>query len=177
MHTTRSAPQGIEQYTRSLCYPCPSRIHRFPQSQASVPDRSIRSVVIVDFRDEVYASIARLMNHHGLITYRVESISELTGRLVRYSPELVLLSGTQPDESAWLASAKLRIIDANRPVWIYSPEPPSALDAWLSMVRPNDVIVYGGVLQRLLDLMQDRLFPDVTPIKCSTSDGERRTVA
>jgi len=121
------------------------------------------SVVIVDFRDEVYASIAELLKHQGLITYRAECASELAGTLVSKNPELVLLNGTQSDESAWLTSAKLRIIDANRPVWIYSPESPSALDEWLSMARADDVIVYGGVLHRLLDLLSVQLSSYTTP--------------
>jgi len=89
----------------------------------------------------------------------------------------VLLSGTQPDENAWLTSAKLRIIDASRSVWIYVPEPPSAIDEWLSMASTDDVIVYGGVLDRLLDLLRSRLAPKSTPSNSVTKDGKRRRVA
>jgi len=144
--------------------------------------RSIRSVVIVDFRDEAYASIAGLLKHYGLNIYRAENASELAGKLVSKSPELVLLSGMQPDENAWLTSAKLRIIDANRSVWIYAPELPSAIDEWLSMARTDDMIVYGGVLQRLLDQLRVRLssgfvFSDVTPSEARGGDRHRSAVA
>ncbi|NOY29834.1 MAG: hypothetical protein GXP28_06550 [Planctomycetes bacterium] len=116
----------------------------------------------MDFRDEVYAPIACLLENFGLITYRAENSSELAGKLVSKRPDLVLLHGSQPDENTWLTSAKLRTIDVSRPVWIYSPEPPSALDRWLSMVG-DDVIVYGGVIHRLLDLLQNRLSPKIVP--------------
>ena len=135
-----------------------------------------RSVVIVEFRDEIYASVAGLLRQFGFITERVNSAADLAKKLNRNSPHLVLLSATQPDESAWLTCAKLRILDTSLMVWMYAPKAPSDLDQWASMSGINDVIVYGGVLQRLLDLLQDRLFPDVNPIKHSISDGKRRTV-
>ncbi len=110
------------------------------------------------------------MEHQGLIIYQAKNASELASQLVSKSPDLVLLNGTQPDENAWLTSAKLRTINAGRPVWIYAPEPPSAIDGWLSMARTNDVIVYGGVLHRLLDQLRARLSPglafsDVKPVE------------
>ena len=168
---------GLERTTPSPHYTHQSRIQSSPQLKTFQPDQGVRSVIVVDFRDEVYAPIAHLLKHHGLITYRAENASELAGKLVRESPDLVLLNGTQPDENAWLTSAKLRIVDASRSVWIYSPEPPSALDEWLSMARTDDLIVYGGVLHRLLDLLQERLSPVDVSSHRMPDDGQHRTVA
>ncbi len=171
------ALQGLQGHVRSHCYTRQSPMPRPPQPRTPFA-RSIRSVVIVDFREETYASIAGLMKHYGLDISRAENASELAGKLVSKSPELVLLNGTQPDENAWLTSAKLRTIDANRPVWIYAPEPPSAIDEWLSLARTDDMIVYGGVLQRLLDQLRARLSSDRVPSgEALDSAGHRQEVA
>ncbi len=177
MRAVSCALRGYEAHIRSLCYTRQSQFHNSPQPQKSQPVRSINSVVVVDFRDEAYASIANLLEQHGLIIYRAENSPELADKLVRHNPDLVLLSGTQPDESAWLTSAKLRIIDSRRPVWVYSPKPAGAMDQWLSMAGIDDVIVYGGVLHRLLDLLRSRLSPKSAPSNSVTKDGKRRSVA
>jgi len=177
MLATACTLRGFEGHIRSQCYTRQSRFHNSPEPQKPQPAKSINSVVVVDFRDEAYASIANLLEQHGLIIYRAENATELAGKLVSKSPELVLLNGSQPDENAWLTSAKLRIIDASRSVWIYVPEPPSAIDEWLSMASTDDVIVYGGVLDRLLDLLRSRLAPKSTPSNSVTKDGKRRRVA
>jgi len=178
MRATCCALPGFEEHINHLRSLRQYRICNFPNLQTPQPVEKIRCAVILDFRDEVYASIAGLLKECGLIAYRAENTSELAGKLVSKKPDLVLIHGMQPDENAWLTSAKLRTIDANRPVWIYSPEPPSELDRWLSMVDREDVFVYGGVIHRLLDLLQNRLSPEMAPINpVATDDQRRRTVA
>jgi len=177
MRTNCCALQGLEEHIESLRTLRQSRVCSFPILQALQLAKKTRTAVIVDFRDEAYASIDGLLKNCGLTTYRAENASELANKLARKRPDLVLLNGLQPDESAWLTCAKLRTVDASRPVWIYSPEPPSALDGWLSMVHIDDVIVYGGVIHRLLELLQDRLLPEIVPVDRNSGDGQRRTVA
>jgi len=170
--------QGLQGHIRSHCYTRQNLTPPPPQLHARKPAlRNIRSVVVMDYRDEAYASIASLLEQQDLSIFRAENTFELAGKLVREKPDLVLLNGTQPDENVWLTSAKLRIIDASRPVWIYVSEPPSALDMWLSMADTEDVIVYRGVLHKLLDLLQDRLSLKMTPCDRMTNDDQRRTVA
>lgn len=127
-----------------------SRIHSSVCRQAANPNKRINSVVLLEFRDEVYASVACLLEQLDLIAYRAENSTELARQVVRNNPDLVLLNGNQPDESAWLTCAKLRIIDSSRPVWIYAPKSASAIDQWLSMTSIDEVVVYGGVLDILL---------------------------
>lgn len=183
MFSNYCALQGLQGHVRSHCYTSRSQVLDTPQPRTrKAIARSIRSVVVVDFRDEVYASIACMLEHQGYIIYQVKNTIELASKLVSKNPDLVLLNGSQPDENAWLTSAKLRTINASRPVWIYAPEPPSAIDEWLSMARTNDVIVYGGVLHRLLDQLRNRLLPglaftDVKPIETADNVGYRKAVA
>lgn len=177
MRANPCALRGYEAHIRSLCYTRSSRIHRAPRQQSAQLVNRFSSVVIVEFRDEAYAPIAHLLELLGVAVFRAESATELAGKMLRHSPELVLLSDNQHDESAWLTSAKLRLIDANRSVWIYSPEPPSAIDQWLSMATSRDVIVYGGVLHRLLDLLQCRLSQAGTPVDRIPEGGQQRSVA
>lgn len=177
MRATSCALRGYEAHIRSLCYTGPNRTHTTPRRQSTQTVKRFNSAVIADFRDEAYAAIAHLLEQLGITVFRAENATELASSMVRHSPELVLLSSTQPDESTWLTSAKLRIIDTSRRVWIYAPEPPSALDEWLSMARTDDVIIYGGVLHRLLELLRDRLSPKLSPVDRLTNDGHHRTVA
>ena len=118
---------------------------------------TIDALIVVEFRDEVFAAIAQLLRCYNLPAYRARSAPELAETLGRHQAELILLSATQPDESAWLTSAKLRIVDSYRSVWIYTPNRPSAIDEWLSMAGVDDVIDYGGVLHSLIDSLQLRL--------------------
>jgi len=176
MRANCCALRGLEGHIRSLCYSRQSQIQSSPKQQATKPAaKSIRSVVVVDFRDEAYASIACLLEHHGFTIYQARNASELASKLVSKSPDLVLLNSTQPDENAWLTSAKLRTIDASRPVWIYAPEPPSAIDEWLSMSHTDDVMVYGGVLHRLLDQLRSRLSPGFAFSDATTGEARGRT--
>lgn len=152
------AQRGLDEYARSVEFG--SQINsgrREHTKQASRGVAKIKTVIVVEFRDEVFASIVLLLRRYRIVAYRARSTSELAGVMVRHQAELVMLNATQPDESAWLTAAKLRIIDAYRSVWVYTPGRPNALDEWLSMVGTDDVIVYGGVLQSLLDSLQIRL--------------------
>jgi CheY-like chemotaxis protein len=116
----------------------------------------------LEFRDEVYANIASLLEQLDLVLHRAENTTELARQVVRNNPDLILLNGTQPDESAWLTCAKLRIIDSSRPVWIYAPTSASAIDQWLSMASIDEVVVYGGVLDILLSALSDRLSQSIS---------------
>ncbi|WP_425399037.1 hypothetical protein [Aeoliella sp.] len=148
---------GVDGDVRGFESGNPGRYGRCPQKRQLLHSSAIGAAIIVEFRDEVYASVERLMHGYGIVTHRARSAAELSVAMVRHRAELVLLSATQPDESAWLTSAKLRIIDSYRSVWIYTPQQPGALDEWLSMAGADDVIVYGGVLHSLIDSLQFRL--------------------
>ncbi len=162
MYISKTSLCELEVKARSLSFSrqCRNRHSTCPQMASS--NRSIDSVVIADFRDEVYASLASLLKQLGLDIYRAENATELATQVVRNNPDLVLLSATQPDESSWLTSAKLRLVDSTRPVWIYAPKPASALDQWLSMAGIDEVIVYGGVLNTLVDSLRDRILQKVS---------------
>lgn len=157
MLTSTCMLRGLEGYAKSVGFENRSASPRCQLKETRKPFATIGSVAVVEFRDEVFASIAHLLRRYKLETYRAENATELAGLIVRRQTELVLLSATQPDESAWLTSAKLRIIDAHRSVWIYTPNRPSALDEWLGMAGVDDIILYGGVLHSLIDSLQLRL--------------------
>lgn len=134
-----------------------SGIHGSVSRQTSNSNKRINSVVLLEFRDEVYATIACLLEQLHFVAYRAENSTELARQVVRNSPDLVLLNGTHPDESAWLTCAKLRIVDSSRPVWVYTPKSASAIDQWLSMASSDEIIIYGGVLDVLHSALSDRL--------------------
>ncbi|QDV73755.1 hypothetical protein [Botrimarina mediterranea] len=157
MLASECAPRDVEGHVSTTGFCSPSKARQPKPREVILNSETIGSVIVVEFRDEVYASIETLFQQHGLVMDRAESATELADKLVRHKAELVLINGTQPDESAWLTSAKLRIIDAYRSVWIYTPKGPSAIDEWLSMAGADDIIVYGGILHSLIDALQHRL--------------------
>ena len=175
MRASHSFLKGLEGQVQNLSNARQNAIRASVNAQPLRIAKNTCSVVIEEFRDEVYASISHLLRHLGFATYRVENAFDLAGSLVRHSPDLVLLSSTQPEESVWLTSAKLRIIDSQRPVWIYSPEPPGALDDWLSMAGIDEIIVYGGVLHKLLDIIRVRLLIEESLDADRVVDDEKRS--
>lgn len=158
MLASSCALRGLEGYAKSIVFRSRNNCNSREQRQKSrMQSAKVETVVVLEFRDEVFASIAQLLRRYKLVTYRARSTSELAVIMIRHRTELVLLNATQPDESAWLTSAKLRILNLQRATWIYTPHRPSAIDEWLSMAGADDVIVYGGVLQSLIDSLQIRL--------------------
>lgn len=148
-----------------------SREQRLALAPARHKCKKDKSVILVEFRDEVYAPVSGLLRQLGFVTDRVNRSNNLAAKLISNPPDLVLLNAMQPDESAWLTCAKLRILDASLPVWIYSPNLPGALDQWVSMARINDVIIYGGVLSTLLQRLEQR----ITSVNVShTHDSKER---
>lgn len=154
--------RDVEEEFGSVAFIRHSRIRNSVCRQKSNPTRKISSIVLLEFRDEVYVTIASLLEQLDIVIHRAENTTELARQVVRNTPDLVLLSGTQTDESSWLTCAKLRIIDTSRPVWIYAPKPASAIDQWLSMASIDEIVVYGGVLDILLSALSDRLSQSIS---------------
>lgn len=114
-------------------------------------------VLVVEFRDEVYAGIKSVLEDHDCHVARAEFGAAVAGTLIRFSPNLVLVNESMPDESGWLVAAKLQVMRFQQPVWLYAVRRPHPLAAWAEFSGVSRVIDYGGVLFRLLDHVRQHL--------------------
>jgi len=116
-----------------------------------------RRVLIVEFRDEVFASLKALFEDFGVRVDRVEHEAEVSRSVSRSRPDLVLISGSMPEESAWLISAKIHMQLPECKTWLYMPRVPHGSTHWQKFAESAAVIEDGGVMSTLLDKLRCRL--------------------
>lgn len=132
-----------------------SKPHVAVESDGQSP-RLPRTVLVIDFRDEVYAGLKVIMDEAGLIVKRATDGLAVTRTLSRTAPDLVLVNDDSPYGSGWLITYKMRLARYVGPVWLYTPRPPRyQFDKKFCGV--DTIIEYGGVLSRLLSDVQERI--------------------
>ena len=141
----------------------------------TVNGKRLRGVCIVEFRDEVFAGLRPLFESCGVRVDRAESAGDVQSRVSRLKPDLLLISGNMPDESGWIICAKLRIRQRTPPAWIYLPQAPHLPAQWLEVSGADEVIVYGGVLPRLVDEIRQRV--DQQPQPATNPERQRYELA
>lgn len=114
-------------------------------------------VLVVEFRDEVFAGLKAVLDEHDCYVGRAQSGADVAGSLNRFMYDLVLVNESMPDESGWLITCKLRLTRHRQPVWLYAAQPPRSLATWKEYSGVNQVIEYGGVLFRLVRHVRQRL--------------------
>jgi CheY-like chemotaxis protein len=118
-----------------------------------------RRVLVVEFRDEVYAGLKTMLQDSGLEVERAERGSAVAACARRFAPDLILVNEDMPDESGWLIACKLRLGAKRCPAWIYAPRLPRCHREWQQFAGVSEVIVYDGVLLRLTVELRARLRP------------------
>ena len=111
-------------------------------------------VLIVEFRDEVFARLKTLFEEHG---YKVSRAAIVTDQTPLVAADLLLVSEDMPDDSGWLITCKLRLAQVWQPIWLYAVRAPRVLADWKEWCGVNDVIVHGGELSRLAAQIRQRL--------------------
>lgn len=109
-----------------------------------------RHVLIVEFRDEIYASLSRVLEDEGLTVSRAEKASEVAAMSSGTSRDIVLINEAMPDESGWLISAKLRLSNTPRRLWMYTAKKLYCLQDWQELAGVEHSFCYGGDLLRLI---------------------------
>lgn len=84
------------------------RLHRAPR------------VLVVEFRDEVFAALLAALRDQDCEVQRAESGAAAGAALARFLPDLVLVNESLPDESGWLIACKARFWPRRRPGWFYA---------------------------------------------------------
>jgi DNA-binding NtrC family response regulator len=115
------------------------------------------NVLVVEYRDEVFARLAADLGAVGLRVRRADTATKAAQRHSRRPANLILLSAHLPDQSAWLFSSKLRRIDAATPVWVYTAQASSTDVNLANFVQADELIDYGGDLWKLAAEVAERL--------------------
>jgi len=139
--------QSCVAYARSLALQS-----RRQQTRRSASTLSLltRHVLIVEFRDEIYASLSRVLEDEGLSVSRAEKASEVAAMSSGTSQDIVLINEAMPDESGWLISAKLRLSNTPRRLWMYTAKKLYCLQEWQELAGVEHSFCYGGDLLRLI---------------------------
>ena len=127
-----------------------------PASDRRIAVHSQR-VLVVEFRDEVYASLKSLLEAYGWEVARAASGAEVATQVNRFAPDLLLVNESMPDKSGWLITCKLRLTKHRQPVWLFAAHTPPIRADWKESCGVDEVIAYGGVLSRLVLRVRERL--------------------
>jgi DNA-binding response OmpR family regulator len=154
MSTTIHKFQSYGAYARSV-----ARRSSRPRTHSSinVSSRLPRHVLIVEFRDEIYASISRVLEDEGLTVSRAEKASEVAAKASGTSRDIVLINEAMPDESGWLISSKLHLSKTQRRLWMYTAKRMVRVQKWKKLAGVECVISYGGDLVRLVRALQAQI--------------------
>ena len=114
----------------------------------------IRSLVIVEGRDEVFARLSADMAFLGLSIARAESVQEARQALASSGVDLVLANREiSADESGWLSVSKWAS-KYNRPrIWLYTAWPASLDEHWRTFTKVERLLYYGGNVWLLSELI------------------------
>lgn len=107
-------------------------------------------VLVVEFRDEVYAGIRTVLEEFNCNVTRAKLGSVVAGMLPQFVPDLVLINESMPDESGWLVACKLNVVRYRQPIWLYTAQRPHPIAVWKKFSGVGQVIDYGGVLYSLV---------------------------
>lgn len=113
-------------------------------------------VLIVEFRDEVYADLRSVFEDYGCEVMRASNGASVAARVRRFTPNLALVNESMPDESGWLIAGKLRLT-RREPVWLYTDRKPDVGDDWKGCIGVDEILVYGGVVSQLRLRVRERL--------------------
>src|SRR3990167_767700 len=124
-----------------------------------------RKVLLVEHRDEVFARLAADLTDVGLRVKRATCAAEASRECARFSPGVLAANVDLPDGSGWLLTAKVRLMSATPPIWLYVPWPSPDDAAMAKFVGADDLIAYRGDLFRLSDEIVSRV--SVLPAMCA----------
>jgi len=147
MRTSLQTAQNVAGFLRSLGH-ARNESSSGSKSSLSIRGASIRRTLIVEVRDEVFACLKSLFEHHGVLVARAESSSALAERAASFRADLVLINADQPDENGWLTCARLRLREQR--LWVYAAHKPVLIEQWVGLSGANETILYGGVLATLV---------------------------
>jgi len=119
--------------------------------------RSFHRVLLVEYRDEVFIRLAADLAEAGILVQRASSAEEASRRHPHCRADLILVHALLPDENGWLLVQKLRAVDREVPIWVYTPWASSSEAALAEFVQADALIYYRGDLLRLASQLLERM--------------------
>lgn len=143
-----------DAYLRSAVTSVNRRSAWAPKEQ---PVESSRRVLVVEFRDEVFAELKSVFEEHGCEVARAASGASVAAQVKQFAPGLLLVNESMPDESGWLITCKLRLTRQRLPIWLYAVRKPHPFADWKESIGVDEILAYGGVVSRLRLRVRERL--------------------
>ncbi|MHB1033394.1 MAG: hypothetical protein ACYC35_03285 [Pirellulales bacterium] len=125
---------------------------------------------MVEHRDEVFARIEADLAVWGIQVQRAGDAEEARRLYYRRPMELVLIHTDLPDETGWLFACKLRITWPAARIWVYTPRWTARELVLAEFIGVEEVIAYGGDLQRLAAEVFERLVVASYSMPCPNSE-------
>jgi CheY-like chemotaxis protein len=118
----------------------------------------LRRVLIVEFRDDVFEGLKRLLENQGCEVYRVRFAGTVVYHVQQFKPDLILLSDRTSEGSGWLVSCKLQLTACLQPIWIYSSQNNLLVEEWKAYCGVDAVVAYDGSVNSLKSAIDERLW-------------------
>ncbi len=157
--------------------PCPDEemdtnvgLNVAPDAGNSSSDRRAPTALLVEFRDEVFIRLATDVARTGMRVIRACSADEALELASATTPSLVLANVEQPDQSGWLLTAKLKMIDPCLRVWLYLPRSSTYQALMAEFLDVEELLAYRGDLLGLSDMVVQLLDNDPQLIDATNSD-------
>lgn len=106
-------------------------------------------VLIVDFRDEVFASLRGRLTEQGATVERALNAGDVIGNLCAFGPRLILINQEMYDETGCLIAHKLRLKGQRHAIWLYTLKETELLRECSMLCRIDRLIEYRGDLKTL----------------------------
>lgn len=110
------------------------------------PVRRIKSILLVEYRDEVCARLSADLAEAGFRVERVCTAHGVRRHFARHRSELVIANMDTPDESGWLMASKLRLGSPATRISLYAPRFPSPVDQHFARFLAVELVHYPGDL-------------------------------
>ncbi len=117
----------------------------------------LANAAVVEHRDEVFARVDADLSAWGIQVSRATSANEAIRLHYRRPAELVVAHSDLPDETGWLFACKLRLAWPGARVWVYTPRCTTREQVLADFIGVEEVLAYGGDLQRLSAEVFERL--------------------
>ena len=123
-----------------------------------------RNILIVEYRDEVFARLAADLMEVGLHVERAVCATDVLRECSNSHADLLVVNVDLPNNSGWLLTAKLRLVSPTPRIWLYAPWPSPYEKAMTKFVGADDLITYRGDIYQLSAEIVSRI--SVSQVMC-----------
>lgn len=135
----------------------PAHFHVEHSTRAKPVSQALTNALVVEHRDEVFARIEADLSAWGVQAQWATSAEEAMWLYAGRPLKLVLAHSHLPDDTGWLFACKLRFAWPAARIWLYTPRCTTREQVLADFIGVEEVLAYGGDLQRLSAELFERL--------------------